>query len=536
MFILFLINPSHYFSGVMIIYRLFTYQPSIYSLLLQVCLCFVANHTCVRTQYRVLAQTSTSSLSNKTIQKLDHVPHQEHVPYRQGPQGQSLWIQQFLRYAQTIPNHTARQAVQKVLQNPKTYRFQLLITEVNHIHSAHPQFTTHEFRVDQEYFYPASAIKTYASLSALIEYTRAQKKYPWLSLNDAIGDSASHCQRSDPSNQYTHDATLQHEIKKMQLVSDNHAFNRIFLLQGGRDTLHKNLIPYFPSLRIYHRLFTHQNHQATHAQFTFLICDRDAQGRINNRKSFIRSIHVHSNKDALSHFLHHPLYSQTTPLPYSGFGPHATSVHVGQGYYSTQGRKYIPHPMDFSVKNRSSFYDLQRLMLALYYNGRFDPITPHPRSHLRNLFKQINPHWLNTLRQAMVMYPRKSTNPTYKKRSFTETRFKPLLKGLRTVISPSKHSIYDHSLYYMNKAGKAFGFHVDNALIIIGKNAGKKTRNGKLSSQAHVQKGLFITVGVYANHNQILNDNQYEYKSVSIPFLEAMGYAVGYSLLHVNHK
>ena len=46
-----------------------------------------------------------------------------------------------------------------------------------------------------------------------------------------------------------------------------------------------------------------------------------------------------------------------------------------------------------------------------------------------------------------------------------------------------------------------------------------------------VKRGLFITVGLYVNKDQVLNDNKYEYKRTSVPLFKAIGYAVGRYLM-----
>ena len=89
-----------------------------------------------------------------------------------------------------------------------------------------------------------------------------------------------------------------------------------------------------------------------------------------------------------------------------------------------------------------------------------------------------------------------------------------------------KSIISDSSLYYLNKAGKAFGFHMDNALIMVGEKKGEITQSGKPGRKS-IARALLITVGVYANKNEVLNDNRYEYKKITAPLLDAIGYAVG---------
>ena len=85
--------------------------------------------------------------------------------------------------------------------------------------------------------------------------------------------------------------------------------------------------------------------------------------------------------------------------------------------------------------------------------------------------------------------------------------------------------VKDESIYYVNKAGKAYGFHVDNAFIARGQGGARIGSDGH--SKGRLNKGVIITVGVYVNADRVLNNDKYEYKKISVPFLNAIGYAVG---------
>ena len=167
------------------------------------------------------------------------------------------WIKRFLEVAQDVPNRRAQRAVKAVLANPSEYRFQIIVTEVAGLGTQTPTFIPHEYRVDDEYFYPASAMKLYGSIAALMEWTKLSVEYPWISLNDSMSFGRKRCGQKDKTNVKTGLVTLGHEIKKTQLVSSNAAFNRVFNAVG-MDTLHDHILPYFPSVRVYHRLSTRE--------------------------------------------------------------------------------------------------------------------------------------------------------------------------------------------------------------------------------------------------------------------------------------
>ena len=227
---------------------------------------------------------------------------------------------------------------------------------------------------------------------------------------------------------------------------------------------------------------------------------------------------------------------------HTGFKDHLTSLKVGRKYKHMKTKKSINEPMNFTYKNRSSFYDFQRLNMGMYVLNQATPFGPPIKllsvarksasskeqdANLGNLTPLIRKPWLNELRHAMAIYPRHSENPKYSKKSLSETRFKPLIRGLRWA---SKKLQKNEDIYYLNKAGKALGFHMDNAFIAYGKEAGiiKKSGFPKVSPR----RGLFVTVGLYVNKDQVLNDDQYEYSQVSVPVLNAIGYAIGRYLIN----
>ena len=54
-----------------------------------------------------------------------------------------------------------------------------------------------------------------------------------------------------------------------------------------------------------------------------------------------------------------------------------------------------------------------------------------------------------------------------------ETRFKPLQPGIRMA------GLTDDDIYYANKSGKAYGFHIDNAFIGTGAGVGRIQADGR---------------------------------------------------------
>ncbi len=78
-----------------------------------------------------------------------------------------------------------------------------------------------------------------------------------------------------------------------------------------------------------------------------------------------------------------------------------------------------------------------------------------------------------------------------------------LLPGIARVLPPDR-------IEYLGKSGRAYGFHLDNAYI-------ENLDNGC---------AVAVTATIYANANEVLNDDAYEYDEVTRPFLRDLGEAV----------
>src|SRR5262245_56241826 len=116
------------------------------------------------------------------------------------------------------------------------YRVQVLVSRVEHVPGQAPRLNRSGYRLGAEYFYPASAIKLAAAVAALqtIERLAGNRSIDLADTPLSIaplfdGDPP---QQDDPTNLEGGRITVSHEIRKLALVSDNQAFNRLFDLVG----------------------------------------------------------------------------------------------------------------------------------------------------------------------------------------------------------------------------------------------------------------------------------------------------------------
>ncbi len=342
-----------------------------------------------------------------------------------------------------------------LLANAEEHRVQIIVTEVTKGEKG-ATLTTHGYRAGVEYYYPASAIKTFASVAALRELAslKLDRETP---LAICKGSSKKCTKVRDASNKPSEKITLGHEIRKMQIVSDNGAFNRLYDFVGHA-AMNTSLVPLgFPSLRIGHRLSTRETaEQHLHTPAMELRPARGGKVQIPERTS----VYVPA--------------SHGVPRTLVG-----TAVKIDG--------KVVEGAKEFEGRNGVLLCDMQRLTIAL--------VMPE-----RGVDLGLSAADREFLIGTMSIDPKASTNPVFADPGETEDRFKPMLPGMIKVLPRSR-------IRYINKAGKAFGFHVENAYI-------EDTASGK---------AYFVAATVYANKDGVLDDDRYDYADVSEPFYAHLG-------------
>jgi len=366
---------------------------------------------------------------------------------------------------------TGGPALQKVFSNPQAYRAQVLITEVVRTPNGKPGLRQFRFRAGSEYFYPASSIKLCAAIAALQSLTEhsAQARIPaidWLHAPIQIaplfpGDAE---QSSDLSNEANQKITIGHELRKLAIVSDNQAFNRLFDVVG-LDSLNQQMHDLgLSSVRIRHRL------------------------------SDPRSI-PHGNASAAVRILPLGLPPVSIPARLGSFSDtnSAPGLLIGEGFMRAKTR--LNGPTDFSTRNGISLDDLQTLLILL---ARPDILPAHqPRL-------QLHPTYRTFLLEALTMYPHESTNPRYIQAEFPDDYSKFLLPGVRRVFPSSSPQ---ERIQITGKIGRAYGFSTENAWL-------RNPSNGR---------EVFVAATLYTNSDGILNDDRYDYESVADPFFADLG-------------
>ncbi|CAI5476128.1 unnamed protein product [Closterium sp. Yama58-4] len=346
--------------------------------------------------------------------------------------------------------------LRRVLEDPSTYRFQVLVSEVTANANGQPCLRRQGYRVDHEYFYPASAIKLCAAVVALLRVAEYQARGVNVSLNSPLsflplypGDKE---ESHDPSNLNGGHITIAHEIRKMFLVSSNTAYNRLYAFTGQRrlnEAMHSLGLS---SAHLSHRLSLHLS-------------------PLDNRRCEPVRVGLEANAPE---YCFPPKWSSVELPPVEG----VEGLLVGRAYIDANGTQ-VNAPLDFSPKNRLTLVDLQNLLVLL-----MRPDIQLPGCQPIGLDEG---HRLLLL-EAMRQYPRESRNPRYADKKYTDDYCKFFLPGLCRVRPKEALRIY-------NKIGQAFGFTIDNAYIL----------------DIETGREFFLSLALYTNENSCLNDDKYEY-------------------------
>lgn len=370
-----------------------------------------------------------------------------------------------------------------LIEEPEAHRLQILVGQVVETTSGDTCLIEHGLRVDAEYFYPASSVKTLASIAALqlaSEYEGAPR--PELDLDDIIWLR----ERDDPNDRYSTftskpAGTLRNLVEEAQIISSNQAYNHLFDLVGHERLNQAIRQAGLKSTRLQHRFFSQRTPEQERWSPAVSIQQGSYQGA------------TQSETDNVQPDLHPllPARQSTAAMP----PLEINGIQVGSSYI--EGREIRHQPMDFSPFNYFSLADHLHLMAFLF------------RPDLTKIYFQgLSSDHLSLLTDAMVRDPLEY-RPNLG--AGAQRRFKPALSGVEEILPPER-------VRYSNKGGRAYGFHIENAYIL----------------DTHTGRDVFLAVVVYVNQNQRLNDNTYEYDELSFPFLQALGAIVARQFLALD--
>ena len=317
------------------------------------------------------------------------------------------------------------------------------------------------WRADAEYFYPASTIKLLGAVVALERMHELQAgEAPQLTVDTPLAfwgeRRGGPILATDPDNLDGGTLTLRHLIREALIVSDNDAFNRLYEF-CGQDRLNEHLWRAgLRSARIQHRLSVRMS-----------IAD--------NRRTPAVELRLAEG----------PL---TLPEEFGTLAPapvwERDALLIGKARLEAGER--VEGPMSFLGKNGVHLVDLQSALARIV----------EPELRLEGEPFALRPEDRALLLDALSTFPGDSRNPTWDRTKFADDYAKFFLDGAARVVARERLVLY-------NKVGLAYGFALDNAYI------GDRTSG----------RGFFLAATIYANSDGTIDDGEYDYETLAIPFL-----------------
>ncbi|GAA4374679.1 hypothetical protein GCM10023186_06350 [Hymenobacter koreensis] len=368
--------------------------------------------------------------------------------------------------------------VRRVLADAAGHRVQILYTQIQRDAQGRPSFKSYAYRLKpNEYFYPASTVKLPVAALALELINGGRPPQTWpkgyapptretpLQIDSAYAGQTT--VRTD-STAFGNKPTIGQYIRKVLLVSDNDAFNRLYEFIGYNNLQALLGRRQLGSTRIVHRLSVGDK--------------APASGQTNPFVFFL---------DSAGHSVPYRLSAQfktdhlwPSPLTLKG-------IDVGNAYFEND--KLVQKPMNFGVKNFFPLNEQQQVLRALLF----------PEFVPANQRFELLPADYAFLRKYLSLPPRLSQFPKYNPQDYPDNYAKFLLAGGPPAPLPEGVRVY-------NKIGQAYGFLIDNACIV--------------DSVRGVE--FMLSAVVYTNADGVLNDDKYEYDSVGFPFLCRLGQLV----------
>lgn len=376
-------------------------------------------------------------------------------------------------FLEQLLRQNASPLLMQVLNQPDTFRYQLIYTQINRDKYNRPHFKDYYLHVDRNlYFNPASMVKLPTALVALEKVNELREK-GINKFTPMLTDSSYEKQKqvlTDTSAISGLPSVAQY-IKRIFLISDNDAYNRLYEFDG-QQTLNEKLWQKGYKDCLITRRFVSMN---------------EDQNRYTNAIRF--------ENDGKLVYEQTPAYN---PLPFD----FDKKILIGRAHYDGND-SLINAPMDFTTHNNTPLEDLKKMLESVIF----------PSSVSKKQRFKISSNDRQFLLQYMSELPSESKHPKYD----TAEYFDSYTKFFFFRAGKQKLPSYIRSF---NKTGWSYGFLTDVAYIVDFKN--------------NVE--FMLSGTIYVNSDGILNDDKYDYEEIGYPFFREVGNIIYHYELNRNRK
>ncbi|MFN6373957.1 MAG: serine hydrolase [Chitinophagia bacterium] len=352
---------------------------------------------------------------------------------------------------------------QKVLSEPKEFRYQIIYTQINRNKNGKTELKNFYLNVDpQQYFNPASMVKmplAFLSLEKLNE-----KKIKGVNKDTRmLFDSSYERQVEMKTDSSSADGfpSIAHFIKRSFLISENDPYNRMYQFLGQGEINQKLLAKGYQSARITRQFMGYSEEQNRHT----------------NGIQFL-------DKNESMIYYQKPQYNQDSFL-------FPSPVLIGNAHMN-RNDSLVHAPFDFTRHNNLSLEDMQQMLQAVVF--------PETLAQKKRFNITENDRYF--LLQYLSQYPSETNYPKYDDSIFYDSYVKFFFLD-------STHTMPNH-IRVFNKVGWAYGFLTDVSYILDTKN----------------NIDYMLSATVYVNSDGIVNDSKYDEETVGFPFLRNIGKAV----------
>lgn len=352
-------------------------------------------------------------------------------------------------------------ALAAVLAHADSLEIQIIYTMIDRDTANRPTFRTFYYNVDStHYFYPASTVKLPTVMLAL-EKLRALNVDSLDLYTPMFHDSVYAGQQSAMRDSTARNGlpSVEHYMKKILVVSDNDAYNRLYEFVGQKAMNERLRQLGYGQVRILHRLerpLSRDEHAHTEAvRF-------EQHGRVLYRQPML---------------VNEPLI-EVSPRVFRGKGV-------------MRNDSLIQKPFEFTYKNFFPLTEQHAMLRAILFP---ETVPPAQRFSVGERERALVLRYMSQL-PAETRYPPYATDTAY-----YDAYGKLLLFGRgRDRIPPG--------IRIFNKEGDAYGYLIDNAYIV--------------NFDTGVE--FILSAVINTNTDGIYNDGKYDYETLGFPFLKRLG-------------